>query len=846
MHTATTCLLGFALTATSPLSAEVRVRQTQGGPQIFVDGKAIPPRCFFGSRRSGPMPVSSEWRRCSFGFVPGRVVDKTGTLHFRFPKQPGQFWLRNVRIVDTVTGVDVLPIRSFEDPAVFEEFWNLWPQGDANTVRTVTLEAGMLHITLRQPPDGNWPDFHLHTEIALTLAATKRYRCEFEARAQGGDHIMPAVYCVDGGVWHRVGGAPGPFPGQVALARDAGVRLISTSMPACWLPPEEPENWEGIDKVMNTIIAVHPTALIVPRVSANSPGWWIEQHPEAQMMFEGKKPGRFATVSSRRYRRDVAAHFEKLCRHLLEAFPEHFAGIHPAGQNSAEWFYDKSWGPLVSGYEPPTLVAWQQWLKRHGEEDAETAEIPTPEERHGAPNGVLRDPASERRLIQFNHFWQEEMADCVLEVAAACRRGTEGQKLVVIFYGYVFEFHPLRNGAPYSGHYKLGKVLQSPDIDILCSPISYFDRQWQGTAPCMTVAESVARSGKLWLNEDDTRTYLAQTTRYGGVADLAQTRAVMRRNTAQAALRGFGTWWMDLPGRGWFNDPRIWEEHTRLDALDKAMLTRSAPFRPGIAAIIDEGSVCHLSGKSHAAARPLVYEARAALGRCGAPYGQYLLEDVTTGHVPAKLQVFLAAWALSPEQRRELRKARAPGTTRVWAYAPGFILPDRASVDGMREVTGFAHRQVSLDTPVSQPTETGRRHGLTEVWGQKAPVTPLFTVVPQAGDEIWATYSDGSPSVILRRGNAGIDVFIGTPAWTSALMRALADTAGVHLYTRVDASVWAAEDYVSIHAMSDGPLKVNIGKPGPVADAFTGSAIGNGPNIQLDMKAGDTVVLRQK
>ncbi|MBT3381720.1 MAG: hypothetical protein HN742_30910 [Lentisphaerae bacterium] len=846
MHLTVTSLLCLAVTTVTALSSEVRVRRTPGGPQVFVDGEAIAPRCFFGTRRGGLTAVAKTWQTCSFEFVPDRSVDGRGTLHLRFPRQPGQFWLRKIRIVDTVTGKDALPRHSFEDPAGFGNLWSVWPPGDANTVGTVRLQGGELRVTVQAPTAGGWPDFHLHTDISLTFAKGNRYRCEFEAKSNDATEIVPAVFCVEGGTWLTIGAPPGPFLPQIALARNAGIRLISTSMPACWLPPEQPPNWEGIDASMREIIAVHPQALIIPRVSANTPTWWLERHPEARMMFEGNKPGRFATVSSRKYRRDVVAHFGKLCRHLLETFPEHVAGIHPAGQNSAEWFYDKSWGALMSGYEPPTLAAWRMWLRQHGAEDAETAEIPSPEARHGGPSGVLLDPAAEQRLIQFNRFWQKEMADCVLEVAAACRRATQGKKLVVIFYGYLFEFHPLRNGAPYSGHYALSKVLKSPDIDILCSPISYTDRRWQGTAPCMTVAESVARAGKLWLNEDDTRTYLARTTQYGGVADLAQTRAVMLRNTAQAALRGFGTWWMDLPGRGWFNDPRIWEEHTRLDALDASMLRRKRPFQPEIAAIVDEESICHLSGKSNAAARPLVYDARAALGRCGAPYGQYLLDDVTAGHVPAKLQVFLTAWALSPKQRRELRKARRPGTTRIWSYAPGFLLADRTSIDGMRDVTGFEHRQIQLRTPVSQPTEQGRRHRLTEAWGQKTPVAPLFTVTPRTGDQVWATYSDGSPSVIVRRSGGGADVFVGTPAWTSELLRALAELAGVHLYTRTDASVWAAEGYLSIHTMSDGPLKVSIVGTGAVADAFTGRQVGNAPEVQLDAKAGDTVVLRLK
>ena len=97
----------------------------------------------------------------------------------------------------------------------------------------------------------------------------------------------------------------------------------------------------------------------------------------------------------------------------------------------------------------------------------------------------------------------------------------------------------------------------------------------------MTAAESVARAGILWLNEDDSRTFLdprkEEHVQEGGLVDLEQTRQVMRRNTAQAAIRGFGTWWMDLPAQGWFNDARIWEEMALLRPLDAAMLAAAGP-----------------------------------------------------------------------------------------------------------------------------------------------------------------------------------------------------------------------------------------------------------------------------
>ena len=133
------------------------------------------------------------------------------------------------------------------------------------------------------------------------------------------------------------------------------------------------------------------------------------------------------------------------------------------------------------------------------------------------------------------------------------------------------------------------------DIDILCSPISYFDRAWGGTAPAMNAAETVMRRGVLWLFEDDARTFLepnkAAHAHEGVCKDLLQTQQVLQRNTAQEIVRGFACWWMDLPARGWYDDARLWEVMTRLGPFDRAMLKRARPFEPEVAAIVDEESM---------------------------------------------------------------------------------------------------------------------------------------------------------------------------------------------------------------------------------------------------------------
>lgn len=565
------------------------------------------------------------------------------------------------------------------------------------------------------------------------------------------------------------------------------------------------------------------------------------------MIYDTNQPGKFASVSHRGYRAATAAHLEELCRHLTKAFPDHFAGVHPCGQNTGEWFYEGSWERPLSGYDPATREAFRAWLKERGDADFATAAPPTADERRAHPNGFLRDPARERRLIEFARFQQREMADMVLALAAAARRGSDARKLVVFFYGYHFEFPPLANGAPTGGHYALTRMLQSNDIDILCSPISYFDREWLGTAPCMSPAESVRNAGILWLNEDDSRTHLDTRTvehaQEGGLVNLRQTQQGLLRNTAQAALRGFGTWWMDLPGEGWTNDAAIWEEQKHLMPVERAMLQRARPFTPEIAAIVGEDSFCHLTGSSAVAAKPLIYDARAALGRCGAPYGQFTLADALAGKVPAKLQIFLAAWSLSPAERRALADNRSPKTTRVWCYAPGFLLPDRADVAAMSEVTGFKHRAVSPTTAEAAPTEAGRKLGLTKPWGPQETIQPLFTVEANPSETL-ATYPDGLPAVALRRSLRELDIFVGVPALTPELVRAFARMADVHLFTEENAAVWAAEGFLSIQAHTTGPLVIQTGRSRPVVDALSGAKLGRGPSLTLPLKAGEVRVLR--
>ena len=567
---------------------------------------------FFGIYRAAqpaPLLVPAGAHVLSFDFTALQTEPGGATMHFRFGQMPGEIDLDDIQITDVDTQWDVMPTRTFEGGAAeFARDWAVWPEGAANTVGAVRVASGVgeggsagLHISIKAPANGAWPDFHLHSGYTLALTQGHHYHVSFWIRADAPRALTVAFYR-PGATFTYLGGPAQPdvFSSQIKMAADAGVPFVSFILWRLpWPAPGQAADWTEVDAVCDAALRANPHALLVPRIATNAPDWWQKAHPGEMMRWEDSPGGNHPAVpvpTSPVYRREAGARLAALIAHLEGKYGEHMAGYHVAGQNTDEWFYQDSWGHALNGYAPADLTAWRRWLGTRYKSDAalqaawgdpavtlDMAAVPSPAARHAAPNGLFRDPQRERAVIDFNVFQQQMMADCVCDFAHVARVATGGRKLVLFFYGYGFELSVVPTGPGTSGHYALRQVLDCPDIDVLCSPISYFDRGPDGSAPSMTAAESVALAGKMKLNEDDTATSLSSGAAPGSdvkVSTRAETTEELTRNVGQEALRNFGTWWMDLGATGWFNDPALWTQMARIRALDGPLLTHPTPFRP--------------------------------------------------------------------------------------------------------------------------------------------------------------------------------------------------------------------------------------------------------------------------
>ncbi len=708
--------------------------------------------------------------------------------------------------------------------------------------------------------------------VHLTIVATCLAAFALPIAAAGPAPLTVEVRGVDGTPTLFVNGKPynplmcwaspvnGPAIEEQRLAAKAGVHIHSIETPMPWAGDGYEPDYATVDERMKTMLEADPDGLLLPRFNVLPPPDWYAKHPSEVMLYDDGSRGQ-PSVASVIWRRDAERSLRRYIEHCESRYGRHMLGYHPCGQHTGEWFYDRTWEGRMAGFEPAFVDGFRGFIReKYGNDPAklrmawgnpttfEAITVPTKEERLAPRAGAFRDPVAERKVIDFNEYMQIAMVEPIERLARVIKDATGGRKLAVIFYGYVFEIASLPHGPAASGHLAMGRLLKCPDVDILCSPISYGDRGLVGSTPFMVAVDSVRLHGKLWLIEDDTRTYLsAKDDPYSRVDTIEHTRWVHTRNFGPVLTRRITCWWMDLPCAGWLNSPEIWDNLGRLKQLYDRDLGKPAQYRPEIAVVVDERSPLFCAS-SNVLTAPLLNSFRVEFNRIGAPVGIWLLDDLLAGRVPeAKLYLFPDAFALTADQRAALtRTLHRGGKVAIWMYGAGFI---RDTADGK-------HMADLLEIPVEQsmkPQSMAIRwadaddpllHGLKGQTTTLEPKpVPVFAVADGGdGCRTLARFTESNkPAVAIREEPTYSTVYAGTLTVPSGFLRNCARKAGVFLYTDTDEVIQTDGRWLVITATAAGRKTIRLPRPAAVRDALTGQAIGEKTDRwEVDLKAGET------
>lgn len=874
-ETATLGMAVFLLAASGALEGRTAgVKQVAGAPQLVIDGKPVVPMVFMGIPTGATMwvRIGPEWKRVQVVFISPETAEDAPGFQVRMggAQGPGKLWIDDLRYYEGTperpTGPNMQPHGDFEDTGeVMPPRWDLfvWPGTSAQATWAYddTFAASGRRSLRCDIEDGGQGPGHVHLFLSgCRVEEGKRYTVELSLRADPERQVeLVPLHQAPPWTLYPVVGARTPYIEQVELAGKAGVHLQYPIVGMPWPRPDEKPDFTSIDNVFRQTIEADPEALIIIRYGVDPPQWWLDEHPEAKNFCHDGTPAQ-QWVGDEEWLREACHWQEELIRHIQQRWGDRIVAYHPCGQHTGEWFYIGGWENKIPCFGEGVNRSFRKWLaERYKTLDAlgaawkrpvgswDEITAPSEKERRTGDLGQLLDPRSQRPLIDFHEFLQETMARAISEIARSCK-SVAPDTAVILFYGYVYELAGWPGGIGATGHYGWRWMLDDPNVDIYCSPISYGDRQLGGAGRFMAPVDSVALHGKQWFNEDDTRTVLAPNDGVGQVPTMEGSRWVHLRNFAHIFPRRMGCWYMDLGATGWLNHPDLWANIDRLRRLYEQHLLEPCRFQPEIVAIVDERSALHTPVGS-ALPPTLIGELRSPLYRTGTSVGWYLLDDLVAGRIPpAKMYVMQNVFVLDDAQRQKLVDTfRRQQATVVWFYAPGYLDPDSGPVSpqAFEELTGM--RLAELSAPAADRAEplpgSAWCEGVAPFGTGRDNLRPQFAVEDGPRVEILARWPNGQAAVAVSDAAGYRSVFIGCLSAPPELFRNIARRAGVHIYCDTNDVIETDGRFLAISATSAGEKTIRLPQPARLVDSLTGETVGRGTDLRLPLSLGEARLL---
>jgi hypothetical protein len=724
---------------------------------------------------------------------------------------------------------------------------------------------------------------------------------------------MPALY-VNGKLTSQVLASPyRPGPSDFNDFRKAGISIFNIYLRFDWTGPEQ-YDFNRVDDKLDSYLKIEPKALFLPRILLTPGPWWCEAFPnEITMRDDGSPAGMFGppchpSFASEKYRELSHKAMIGFLNHVESKYGNNILGYQVGNGFGGEWLTFNSFWEVrpgappptkfgVEDYSPPAQARFRSWLRnQYGGVEAlrrawrdpqvsfETAAPPNEVERYSSHHGIFFDPGVSRRVPDYFSFFNDMVADVLLENARWVKEITRRKKIVGAFYGYLWCNFP-NLSVVHSGHLGFARVLRSTDVDFIASCYTYDNKQIGGPNNSQSLPEAVALHGKLYFNEVDTETHLQQRQwRWGNSlrnpTNFEETKGLLVRDYAYALTKGFGMWWTDLHGQT-YHDDRIIQLLGELKQMDEKLVDADKRSNADIAVILDEASFTYFGDGEPLFNALLTAQKQWEFAFIGAPWDPYLLTDIDNPKLrDYRLYIFLNTFRVTPEQRAAVHaRLKRNGATAIWVYAPGYI-GEKLSAENMRALTGvrFAESNTAGELRVQI---TAYDHAYTKslprdlAYGTDVNVEnikrwydhqiylkdprdpslqrdlPGFRINPRfwcddpQAQTLGMLAGINKPGLIVKKQAGWTSVYSSAPILPAALLRNIARAAGCHIYSDAGDVVCANRNFLGIYAPGGGSRIVRLPRQSRVLDLLENRILADGvTEFPLKLAPNNSVLLK--
>lgn len=611
-----------------------------------------------------------------------------------------------------------------------------------------------------------------------------------------------------------------PNPKNVSEFYSAGVRLFSVLTSGVTSALGVPyslygESWTGpntydfsaIDRQMDMFLENAPEAYFAPMLQLDTRDWYLKAHPEV--------PNSFTHLSQiacdETWKKEAADYLKAAIRHIEAKYGDRVYGYFLLCGTTTEWFshFDKE------APHPIKNAGYQKWIGN------ESAQLPAVERMERVGDVFLTE--DEQDVYLARKFHNELIADLALYFVKEAQSVINHQKLMGLYYGYLFELGGQR--LYNDGALGYEKVFLSPDVDMISSPSAYGYRGIHDPSAFMLTQKTLDAHNKLYFLEFDHITHVAPEKITDGLdpnspnnklvmipgaknkcKNEAESLNLMYRDFVLCKANGAAMWWFDMFD-GWFRSEGMMNAVANMIGISQTLSQKPNPSAAGIA-VFAEGDAMYRARKSAGLATVCLSDIRRTLAQCGAPYDLYSICDVGQDLSQYKLVIFVNQYDISDATRAQIEKA-CKGKTALWLYAPNYAKDRRCAVENITGITGIHVTQ----SPVS--------HGGLVYGGNMADyglAAPYFAVCDEDALPL-ARFEDGAVAVAQK----GSHIYAATCNLPAALLRQIAERAGIFLYSR-DSRVYTypRTESIGIYNASGGDATVYLPEDGAYRDLITG------------------------
>ena len=559
-------------------------------------------------------------------------------------------------------------------------------------------------------------------------------------------------------------------------------------------------------------------------------------------------------------------------------------GLKIGGGQSYEWMIRGTGPDQGPDYSLVSREGFKKYLKKvYGTDEAlqeawgdstvtlDTAEAPGWKERN-APTNIYAGDADtgkrSRNIVDWNLWLNEASADSFLYYCQIAKEETDGKSIVGGYNGYLWTSNSYDSQG--MAHTAAERVLDSEYVDWIASPISYNERILGQSNAYMALIDSVQEHGKLYIAEQDNRTYLSSS--YAGAPwdanwdfSIGQTRTEadtilqQKRDFANAMINGAGLWQYDMYG-GWLDDDQIYQYLRDAKAEYDFSVFMDRDVRNEVAIFVGDETYAYMRAGQpnmlYPLFEPMLMQQRKHLSKMGAGYDTYTLSSLMDGKVePHKLNIIFSPFEITPEMNESIDKyLKCNGQYVVWVYLPGISDGSTLSAEHMKRVTGFdvgisegkAGLQVRLADSGTVVTEG--IEGL--IYGNSTPnaVSPLTYIRNTADVTVLGYNMDGSKKPGFGMKNMGdwTSIYSSAPCLDVRLLRNLLELAGCHIYSENSEDViYSNNHYVALHSDAAGEKTITLPGNYAVYDVFEKQFVSMNTNtITFQNAANDTHIFR--